>query len=469
MKEEPPQVSNNDRIRSILDDFHRRSQRIRALAETQLKHAEDNQKRELEELEGKLKRSQQLLESGAENPFDYGSGLSLFLDGMKALQLTRFSQKQVLAETLFTANFNSLDAFLGQLVRTLFSIRPDLLLTGVDSKPVEFKDVLNRTREQIITSVIDSEVDKLLRQSYRDSFERLATKFKTGTLKQFPNWPRFVECSQRRNVVTHVGGKVSQQYLDICRKEKVKLGKELTVGSDLPVTQEYLIDAIDIVTEVGLKIGHVLWRSVNGNELEAPDGHLGNLIYDLLKREEWALALRIGEFGQECAKRSYRKPRNDRSVKIILINHAQAAKWSGDAGTCSNLIDAIDWSASGDEFRLAVACLREQWEDAADLMRRIGPNSDLMPVHAYIGWPILREFRKRPEFPAIFEGIFGVKFAVEVTEEITEEIKKAGDSQKEVSPSTAKDDIVPETAEQIQPESAPDSADPEPEDDSNAC
>lgn len=208
---------------------------------------------------------------------------------------------------------------------------------------------------------------------------------------------------------------VTAQYLAICREEKVNVSG-LAVNDKLDVTEPYLYEAIEIVAEVGLKIGQVLWRKLRDTSLEAADTHLGNLIFELLKREQWNLALQLGEFGQGCAKRSYALPRSERSVKVILINYAQAAKWSGDNDAASAIVSRADWSGSSLDFSLAVACLKEEWPKAAGIMKELGKDSQLVGIRAYYNWPIFRGFRETPEFLAMFKDVFGVEFADDARE-----------------------------------------------------
>lgn len=129
------------------------------------------------------------------------------------------------------------------------------------------------------------------------------------------------------------------------------------------------------------------------------------------------------ESGQECSERTYKTLRKERTLKIILINHAQAAKWSGDNQTAMRIVTGTDWSGSAPEFRIAVACLKEDWDDATDLMRQVGKNSKYLPIHAYDGWPIFRQFRKTPQFLSTFLGVFGVEFADEARRAGAEAVK----------------------------------------------
>ena len=148
---------------------------------------------------------------------------------------------------------------------------------------------------------------------------------------------------------------VTRQYLNNCKNQGVKFDVAPTLGQRLSVSPESLFQSIAIVTEAGLKLGQVRWRASCSTSVVAPDRHLGQLIFELLQREDWTLARRMGEFGAECAKRTHSPPRNERAMKVILINHAQAAKWSNDNAGAMRLLASFDWTGSAPEFRLAIA------------------------------------------------------------------------------------------------------------------
>ncbi len=322
----------------------------------------------------------------------------------------------MVAELIFVSIFSSFDAYLNHLLRDLYSRFPQLLHT-LSQKEIQFSELLKHSKDEIIESAINSDLDGLLRENYTKIFEKLETKFKISTLRKFDNWPAFVECSQRRNIITHCDGIANRHYLDLCMSEKVQMDQNIRVGVKIGVSQSYLLDAIDVVSEVGLKLGQVLWRTIGTPAITAADAHLAELLFDLLKLENWTLARRMGEFGHELCKLPNQHQRSDRSLKMIIINHAQAAKWSGDQEGASRIVDVVEWSGSSHEFCLAVACIKEDWENASKLMHEIGPNSKYMPVHGYIGWPIFREFRTNEQFLSAFRSIFGVEFVTEVRKE----------------------------------------------------
>ena len=79
-------------------------------------------------------------------------------------------------------------------------------------------------------------------------------------------------------------------------------------------------------------------------------------------------------------------------------------------------MDQVDWSAMGDEFKLAESVLSERWDEAYALMRQIGPTGRLNKSN-YRDWPLFRELRKQEQFGAVFEEVFGQPFAGDISVE----------------------------------------------------
>lgn len=432
MKVKPEDKSSDELVEKTIEEFFAKMFALSTLTKIQLKHARENQESELAKQSRQNADALAKLKRGALNASEAAFGVNKYLDSKKALEILRsFPHEAMMAETIFTSIFSILDAFLNVLLHHLYARNPSRVNQS-EEKTVDVSDVLNRTKEEIVNSLIDKEVESLLRESYVKNFAKLAKRFEVESLTKFENWPRFVECSQRRNLITHCGGVVSQQYVDICRNQGIKLAESVKLGERLTISEEYLLTSISLVTEVGVKLGQVLWRTFGAEAIKVADVQLGDLLFQLLKREEWTLALRLGEFGRECGNRKYPTPRRERSVKVITINHAQAAKWSGDEKTAHAIIDAADWSGSSIDFPFAVACIKGNWDEAATLMREIGLGSQLIPVHAYT-WPVFREFRVQPIFSATFEEVFGVRFAEELKTE-AEELPPRSQAQSEEKP-----------------------------------
>ncbi len=416
-------VDDDKAIEKIINDFQTKMHILSSLATAQLKHAKENQEAETKAVKERRQASFSKLHTTGATKVDLievATHVDTLLECENSLSvLEAVSHEALLAEILFVSIFSGFDAYLRNLLRKLF-LRPNILKT-MGGKSIEFKDVLKFEKSQLAENVVDNELDSLLRESLTDIFKKLESRFGVSTLRNFASWPQLVETSQRRNLVVHCDGRVTEQYLEKCRLERVELDKDLAVGAKLTITKDYLNDSMIVINEVGVMLGQTLWRLSGDTSTASADTHLGELLFDLLKREEWALAKRLGNFGRELTRLSHKTPRNDRSLKIIVINHAQAAKWSGNSQAAQQIIREMDWSGSAFEFQLAVAVLEERWEDSAKLMHKIGIDSKAIPIHGYAGWPIFRDFRNKPEFSEAIQSIFGVGFLTIVERSTAEE------------------------------------------------
>jgi hypothetical protein len=293
------------------------------------------------------------------------------------------------------------DAFLGRLIRCLFYIKPEIL--NASNEKLSFSQLvafgsLDEAKEHII----EQEIDEVLRASHADQFKWLEERFSISLRKDLPSWPTFIEITERRNLFVHTGGVVTEQYLSVCRKHGVDLQMDLKLGEELQVSPEYFNTAYMCVLEIAIKLTQVLWRKISPEALEAADKSLIETTFDLLVLGEYDLATILLQFAYTILK----KFSSDQTRRIFIINLAQAHKWSGRQQECQQVLNGEDWSSTSDKFALGVAVLKDDFQLAVKIMRRIGSEGEV-EEHDYKTWPLFQEFRKSPEFANAFQDIFG--------------------------------------------------------------
>ena len=328
---------------------------------------------------------------------------------LKRLQNSNVSS--VIEVGLFLSLFAAFDAFVGDLMRGLYARRPALF--GSINKEICFKDVLGaESLDYLKEKVIDEDIETLKRKSYPEQFAFLENRFEIK-LTRFDNWLNFVECSQRRNLLTHCDGVVSTQYQKKCKDAGMPESDIPAVGSKVSLGKKYLNRSCEMILEVGVKLGHTLWRKTLPEELELADKHLMSLLYSALEDGSWKRAQVFGEFA--FLQKDKASERNNRT---IIINYAQALKRSGDRDKASQLVNSIDWTASGNEFKLSELVLRECWDQAADFMREIGANDALLNEHAYHVWPLFVEFRETEHFAQAYLDLFSYPYSDRIEQEL---------------------------------------------------
>jgi hypothetical protein len=277
---------------------------------------------------------------------------------------------------------------------------------GNIERTVTFKEILAaKSVEALQRNMIAREVDLLRRESYVEQFKLMENRFGIRTLRKFESWSAFIEAAQRRNVIVHCGGRVTEQYLSVCKEEGVRFEREPVVGEELLVGPKYFNQAVEILYEVGLKLSQTLWRKLLPRNLEQADVDLIDRIYSELESEKWARAAMIGAFGVDCLPCHS----SDEKKRILAINYAQALKWVGRECEARAVLGRFDWSGSDERFLLAVAVLHSDYERASELMRRIGVERG--PTRKdYHQWPLFREFRKTGQFTKTYLEMFGEDF-----------------------------------------------------------
>lgn len=307
----------------------------------------------------------------------------------------------IVPQTFVVALVSQYDSFLGGLLRCLYRKRPELLNHSEKkltySEICEFADL-----EHAKEAILETEIESLLRKSHPDQFKSMEDRFGLALRKNLPIWPTFVEVTQRRHLFAHCDGRVSKQYLDVCDEHHVNFPKRPDVGEKLEVTHEYFDRAHACIFEIGIKLVHVLWRKLLPHEREKADSNLLMLGFDLLVVEHYELAITMGNFALQTIK----EYSSDDIRRRMLINLAQAYKWSGDSTQAAKIIDKEDWSSTSLVFQFAVAILKDQFEKAAGMMDALAATK-VVDKGDYRDWPLFKEFRKSTAFLETYQRIYG--------------------------------------------------------------
>jgi hypothetical protein len=326
---------------------------------------------------------------------------------------TRFLRQRearsLVPRSVFVSLVSQYDAFLGRLIKACFRLRPELL--NVSERSISFSQLSEfRDIQDAREYVIDKEVETVLRSSHADHFKWMETRFALSLRSGLEIWPQFVEITERRNLFVHADGIVSRQYLSVCREHKYNFGKVVVEGNRLDVTQEYFDASAKCLLELGIKLAHVLWRKILPDDRKRADSHLIELSYSLIDHERYGLACALLDFACEA----FKKFSSEWALLALTVNRAQAYKWQGKVDEVTQILGKIDWSAKGDEFKLAHAVLTEDWAVAYGVMKQIGVTGPVKKA-SYRDWPLFKKLREQPEFGPTYQAVFGEPFVADVS------------------------------------------------------
>lgn len=313
---------------------------------------------------------------------------------------------QLIPKNVVVAFVSIYDAFLSDIIEGIYKICPELLNTC--EKEYSFSDIIKfSSLDEIKEHIIEKEVESVLRESHIKQFEWLSRKINVKLTEDLPNYKHFIEITERRNLFVHTNGKISRQYLTMVSEkgDKACIDPNIKLGETLDASLEYVIHCYKILFEIGVKLGQVVWRKLDEkNSLEEADGHLIDVIYELLKNKKYNLGIILSEF----ATKSYIKDYNKSNELVKCINKSLAYYLNDNKEKCRSIINSIDWSATDYRFKLAAAVLEEKYADACELMKRIGNSDDMM--EAYREWPLFSNFRESELFKDTFKEIYKIDF-----------------------------------------------------------
>jgi len=355
---------------------------------------------------------QKVIETGDKQKIS--ENMPKFIKAIRRHKLTHsVRHSELIKSSMFLSLFSFFDAFTGDLLKSLYKHKPELHKTI--KKQLTYEDTFEcASISELRERFLEKEIESLKRESYVTQFENLGNRFGLKTLCQFKNWPKFIECSQRRNLITHCDGVVSQQYLSVCKSVGHDL-KGVKEGDKLKLPSQYLNESTDLIVEVILKLGHVLWKKIFPELAADAERFLMNEMVELMHVPRWELAEEIGKFALDNG------ASNDAKNKMFVINLAQVYKWQGKQGECEAILDKEDWSCCSDDFKLAVCILKNDFPLAAQTMKRIGEEGAYISRHAYFDWPLFTEFRKSKDFLDAYKEIYNEDYQSDATQAVANE------------------------------------------------
>lgn len=321
------------------------------------------------------------------------------------------------AQTILPRHFlvslvSQYDAYLGELYRTLFDVN-DKLLFSLD-REFTFQELLKfEDIDEVKDFMIEKDVESLLCESHYEQLKTIEKRVTKMTGKEFtltsdlPVLPTFIEATERRNLFVHCNGLVSRQYIENCKKHNVNGIEKIKINELLHAGPMYFNSAYQAIFEVGVKLGQVLWRKFLPANLVEADKNLNNIAYDLIYNGYYDLAKTLLHFGTETIK----KNGSQEMRKTLMINKALAYYLDNDKKTSQKILNSEDWSI-GLEFKLSVAILNENYDEAKKLMLKIGPEDEAIDKEAYQEWPLFKRFRDSDVFKETYKELFKEDFII---------------------------------------------------------
>lgn len=295
---------------------------------------------------------------------------------------------------------SELDNYLLWLIKYVFKNKKELfnVIKGNISQ-----DELTRfkTIEEIQGYLLEIEVDNILSNKKR-MFLWLENTFHIN-VKNAPFFTNILEIIERRNLYVHHDGYVNKQYLDNCKEI---LQKNIKFGKQLKISQDYVIEAFKNIKVFSMSLTYIILRQVLPNQLKESDTCLQGAYYHFFKKGYYQSAKELIDFLYKNFKFF---SSNDFKLNL-LVNMSYIHKvlklkdWQKE-------LEKINWEKQDKILRFVVAVLRENYNQASELMKDIGQNKII--IFGYEDWPILDQFRKTKTFKDTYKSVFNKQFKIQ--------------------------------------------------------
>ncbi|WP_430508299.1 hypothetical protein [Rossellomorea marisflavi] len=240
--------------------------------------------------------------------------------------------------------------------------------------------------EEAKNYLIEQEVVDLMHNGFKSWLGYFEDRMKVDISKIKPYTEKVNEVFCRRHLFVHNGGTVNNIYLTRVSKE---CREGITLGDDLSIDPEYFDNTLKLFKLYGIVLALETWKRKEKESEERTD-FLLVYIYDLLIKEEWAVARILCQFIMD-----------DKNVPAkkkwtANINYWLTRKELGEYSEIEDEIKNTDLSALSGEFQLCKMALLDNYAGFFDLLEDNFPKP--IGLEDLEEWPIFKEIRNQETY-----------------------------------------------------------------------
>lgn len=321
-----------------------------------------------------------------------------------------YTHEELIIKSLITFIVSELDTYLIYLVKYLFNNKGDLF--NIITANYSISDLIKfKSIKEAKNNLLEIELSGISRDK-KLFFEWLEKSF-YFKLNTIPYYSNILEIIERRNLYIHHDGKITKQYILRASRQH---DKKLQLKEKIISTPEYIANSILHLRVFIICMSNLIWRNILPKDVNKCDESLDNVIYILLKEEQYIAVINIVNFMFNNSKISSPKFKT-----ILIINRAFALKESKGSNHWKKEIEFIRKKTKDKSFQLAISVLLELYKEATNIMKKSKKSRFLF---AYNDWPILKDFRKNPIFLKSYKEIYNKKFQIETEIKNTDKLIK---------------------------------------------
>jgi hypothetical protein len=299
----------------------------------------------------------------------------------------RPKKRQLLYRSLLTSLIASLEVLIGNTVAAFYFANPDAM--GSDEKEFSLADLKAMgSVDDAVDEAIARRTDAFMYQSTADWGRWFARTTKTDFSDIAIDWAITNEVIERRHVIVHNGGRVSKQYLI-----RTGLEGQTSVGSELPIDDDYLANAVDHILVFGVLVATTTWAHVIPDAGRGPGDQVQELTEALMTAKRWQAVDKLTLVSLS------RLAQTEVQRYTFQFNRWLATKEMHGLDSVRAELEAFDDSALLPVFRFVRLALLEKYDEATAMVESL-VDSNSISLSSLRDWPALAGLREHPPFAA---------------------------------------------------------------------
>jgi hypothetical protein len=311
---------------------------------------------------------------------------------------------RLLHETVLQQMVNAWERVLGDLLAWKLRADPDAI---PKERTLSYCQLLTfGDFDEVRRHVVEEEVSEFLRsKTTLEQIRYFKREFGADFQSLFPAMGELCETVLRRHTVVHAGGVASSEYCRRIAKFKNLPENPAEQGSLLSLDAKYIKRAWSVMYSAGVVFTHLVARSHARSKKckkdeETSDSFLNNAAFNAIKSKQYEAAKIILRYAHDLRLAS------SGSDLMVLVNLAQAHKWSGDEEISQTLLNEQDWTSCSANYRLCVAALQDD-EDAFTRELGIVAKEGSIDIPELFEWPVFQGMRGKEAFLDIVRTAYG--------------------------------------------------------------
>lgn len=322
--------------------------------------------------------------------------------------LNKLIQKHVELDDLYYFLSNNLLVSIASnydvlLNKILYKVLFEKKMYGLFEKNISLKEALSySTHEDLISACIEETLSELMRKSHKEQIKWIEKSFKVDIINSFQEWKSIYTFFAMRNIMVHNDGIVNNEFLENLRKNGIACDK-YTLGTKIEFSPEEFSKYIRCIIDFSVYLFSIVLQKCfcDNSQIKKIDDEIRSIVYNFLCEEEYQQVISIVD--------NILKTNQTHSSATIFefnINKCIALKERKN-DTYKKILEKLDWSNCDADFKMARAILLDETDNAISIMRTLDKEE---MIHAYIEWPLFKNFTKTDRFKQEFANMYGVEF-----------------------------------------------------------